>query len=125
MLDGFKKNPPRHIQDILKVSYDGLGKIEKEVFLDIACFFKGWNRNDVIQILEGCDRINPEHSIKVLKEKALIYVDVYGQICMHDLLEEMGKDKVLQESTEPGKRSRLWHHKDVQDVLTENTVRNK
>ncbi|XP_024164105.2 TMV resistance protein N-like, partial [Rosa chinensis] len=122
MLDGFKKNPPRHIQDILIISYDRLQDTVQKVFLDIACFFKGWNTNDVIQILKGCDRINPEHSIKVLEEKALICVDVYGQICMHDLLEEMGKDKVLQESTEPGERSRLWHHKDVQDVLTENTV---
>ncbi|PRQ24013.1 putative winged helix-turn-helix DNA-binding domain, leucine-rich repeat domain, L [Rosa chinensis] len=120
MLDGFKKNPPRCIQDILIISYDGLQDTVQKVFLDIACFFKGWKRNEMIQILEGCYRINPEHSIKVLEEKALIYVDVYGQICMHDLLEEMGKDKVLQESTEPSKRSRLWHHKDVQDVLTEN-----
>ncbi|XP_040364168.1 disease resistance protein RPV1-like [Rosa chinensis] len=121
MLDGLKKNPPRRIQDILIISYDGLQDTVKEVFLDIACFFKGRNTNDVIQILEGCDRINPEHSIKVLEEKALIYVDVCGQICMHDLLEEMGKDMVLQQSTEPGKRSRLWRHEDVQEVLTKNT----
>ncbi|XP_062024564.1 disease resistance protein RPV1-like [Rosa rugosa] len=120
MLDGFKRNLPEGIQGILKVSYDGLEKIVKEVFLDIACFFKGWKTNDVIQILEGCDRNNPTHSIEVLEEKALIN-DVYGCICMHDLLEEMGKDIVKQESTEPGKRSRLWYHKDVQDVLTENT----
>ncbi|XP_062020845.1 disease resistance protein RPV1-like [Rosa rugosa] len=125
MLDGFKRNLPKGIQDILKISYDGLEKIVKEVFLDIACFFKGWNTNDVTQILEGCDRNNPKHSIEVLEEKALINFDVNGRICMHDLLEEMGKDIVRQESTEPGKRSRLWHHKDVQEVLTENTGTSK
>ncbi|KAM5546391.1 hypothetical protein ABKV19_002505, partial [Rosa sericea] len=125
MLDGFRRNLPESIQDILKVSYDGLEKIVKEVFLDIACFFKGWKTNDVIQILEGCDRNNPTHTIEVLEEKALIYVDCYGGICKHDLLEEMGKDIVQQESTEPGERSRLWHHKDVQEVLTENTGTSK
>ncbi|KAM5549049.1 hypothetical protein ABKV19_000458, partial [Rosa sericea] len=121
MLDGFKRNLPEGIQGILKASYDGLEKIVKEVFLDIACFFKGWKTNDVIQILEGCDRNNPRHSIDVLEEKALINVSEFGFIRMHDLLEEMGKDIARQESTEPGERSRLWHHKDVQEVLTENT----
>lgn len=42
---------------------------------------------------------------------------------MHDLMEEMGKEIIRQESPgEPGKRSRLWFHEDVYDVLTENTV---
>ncbi|XP_062020847.1 TMV resistance protein N-like [Rosa rugosa] len=125
MLDGFKKNPPRRIQDIFIISYDGLQDTVQKVFLDIACFFKGWKRNEMMQILEGCDRINPEYSIKVLEEKALIYVGGDGQICMHDLLEGMGKDKDLQESTEPGERSRLWRHEDVQEVLIENTGTSK
>ncbi|XP_040364396.1 disease resistance protein RPV1-like [Rosa chinensis] len=120
MLNVYKRNLPRDIRDILKVSYDGLEEIVKEVFLDIACFFKDRSTNDVIQILEGCDRNNPKLSIEVLQEKALINVDGC-HICMHDLLEEMGKDIVRQESTKLGKRSRLWHHKDVKEVLTENT----
>ncbi|KAM5548623.1 disease resistance protein RPV1 [Rosa sericea] len=121
MLDAYKRNLPKDIQDILKVSYDGLEETEKEVFLDIACFFKGWNTNNLIQILEACDRNNSKLSIKVLEEKALINVDVYGFISMHDLLEEMGKYIVRQESKDPGERSRLWHHMDVRNVLTGNT----
>ncbi|XP_050131224.1 disease resistance protein RPV1-like isoform X21 [Malus sylvestris] len=40
---------------------------------------------------------------------------------MHGLLEKMGKHIVYEESpTDPGKRSRLWFHEDVYDVLTEN-----
>ena len=95
----------------------------KQVFLDIACFFKGWKRKNVIQILEGCDRTKPKHNIKVLEQKALIYVDRRGDIRMHDLLEDMGKVKVLQESMELGERSRLWYYKDVLEVLAENKVR--
>ncbi|KAK8515118.1 hypothetical protein V6N12_001278 [Hibiscus sabdariffa] len=39
---------------------------------------------------------------------------------MHDVLEEMGKDIVLQEPKNPGKRRRLWSPKDVVQVLKYN-----
>ncbi|XP_062030233.1 disease resistance protein RPV1-like [Rosa rugosa] len=124
MLHGFKRNPPKDIRDVLIISYDGLQETVQKVFLDIACFFKGWNRNDVIQILEGCGHINPEHSIKVLEENALIYVGRY--LSMHDLLEEMGKEIVYRQSpNEPGERNRLWYHEDVRQVLTKNTGTSK
>ena len=43
---------------------------------------------------------------------------------MHDLLQEMGRDIVRKECLEePGKRSRLWLYKDIDNVLTNNTVR--
>jgi hypothetical protein len=123
VLDGYRRHPNQDIQKILKISYDELEQKVKEVFLDIVCFFKGQKKNDVIQILEGCDRINPTASIQVLEEKALINFHKDDYIWMHDLLEEMGKNIVHQESPrEPGKRSRLWFHGDVVDVLTENTV---
>ncbi|XP_050366689.1 LOW QUALITY PROTEIN: disease resistance protein RUN1-like [Argentina anserina] len=123
MLDGFKIDlyGDMYIREILKVSYDGLEETEKEVFLDIACFFKGWKTEDVKQMLEGCDRNRPKHCITVLEEKALINVDYYGRICMHDMLEEMGKNITRQQSPNLGERTRLWHHKDVRDILTEGT----
>ncbi|XP_008227563.2 PREDICTED: TMV resistance protein N-like [Prunus mume] len=121
-LDGFKS---KKIQDVLKVSYDTLDDIVKEVFLDIACFFKGKSRNYVIETLEACD-LSPRYGIEVLIEKALISVEHGDYIRMHDLLEEMGKDIVEQESpTEAGGRSRLWFHEDVEHVLTNNTGKKK
>ena len=117
-LDGFKSP---EIEEILKVSYDALDFAVKQVFLDIACFFKGKRTDYVIQVHKGCD-LNPEYGINVLVEKALINID-YGIIQMHDLIEEMGKYIVYQESpNDPGKRSRLWFHDDVYHVLTENIV---
>ncbi|XP_061993534.1 TMV resistance protein N-like [Rosa rugosa] len=117
-LDGFKSP---EIQQILKVSYDALVDSAKEVFLDIACFFNGRKKKHVIKMLEGCG-LNPDHGVNVLIEMALINISEFGVIRMHDLLEEMGKDIIHQESpNDPGKRSRLWFHDDVYDVLTENT----
>ena len=43
---------------------------------------------------------------------------------MHNLLGEMGRNIVHQESPdEPGKCSRLWLYEDVEHVLKNNTVR--
>ncbi|CAL8176243.1 unnamed protein product [Prunus armeniaca] len=124
-LDGYRRVPNQEIQDILKISYSALDNAVKEVFLDIACFFKGVGKDYVIEILEGCD-LNPKYDLEVLVEKALINITEEGRIWMHDLIEEMGKEVVCQESpTEPGKRSRLWFHEDVNHVLTENTGTDK
>ncbi|XP_061990795.1 disease resistance protein RPV1-like [Rosa rugosa] len=116
-LDGFKSSK---IREVLKISYDGLDDTEKEVFLDIACFFKGEHRDHVIQTLEACHSKLAEHCINVLIDKALINTST-GRIWMHDLLEELGRYIVHKESpNEPGRRSRLWFHEDVYRVLTEN-----
>ncbi|BBN68800.1 Putative disease resistance TIR-NBS-LRR class protein [Prunus dulcis] len=120
-LDGFKST--KKIQDVLKISYNALDHSVQEVFLDIACFFKGKDTKYVTEILAACG-LNASYSIEVLIEKALISVE-HG-VRMHDLLEEMGKDIVQQESpTEAGGRSRLWFHEDVKHVLTNNTGTNK
>ncbi|XP_021834125.1 TMV resistance protein N-like [Prunus avium] len=118
-LDGFKS---KKIQDVLKISYNALDHSVQQVFLDIACFFKGKSRN---YVTEACE-LNTRYGIEVLIEKALISVEHGDYIQMHDLLEKMGKDIIEQESpTELGKRSRLWFHEDVKHVLTNNTGTNK
>ncbi|KAL6270235.1 hypothetical protein ACE6H2_027146 [Prunus campanulata] len=124
-LDGYRRVPNREIQEILKISYNALEDAVKEVFLDIAFFYKGLRQDYVIQMLEGC-HLNPKYDLDVLVEKALIKITEEGCIWMHDLIQEMGKEVVRQESpTEPGKRSRLWFHEDVYHVLTENTGTDK
>ncbi|XP_040374074.1 disease resistance protein RPV1 isoform X2 [Rosa chinensis] len=116
VLGGFKSS---EIQDVLKISYNGLDHRLKEAFLDIACFFKGENREQVIKILEACG--SKRHVINVLIEKALISIDSNDCIWMHDLVEQMGRDIVHELSpNDPGNRSRLWFHEDVYRVLTEN-----
>ena len=47
-----------------------------------------------------------------------------NNITMHDLLQEMGREIVRQESmNDPGKRSRLWHHEDSIKFRTSNAER--
>ncbi|KAM5557199.1 disease resistance protein RPV1 [Rosa sericea] len=120
LLEKIKKIPERKIMDVLRTSFEGLDDLQKEIFLDIACLFRGWNKDFVTELLKSFGFF-PQIGLKNLDDKALITSDY--DVSMHDLLQEMGREIVRQESTkEPGKRSRLWSCEDVYDVLTQNTA---
>ena len=123
-LDYFRKIPKKEIFDILKISYDGLEEMWKEIFLDIACFFKGKSKFEVIHILENCG-FNARIGIRVLLDKSLLTVTGYDKkLGMHDLLQEMGEKIVRQQSCgELGRQSRLWLFEDLFHVLENNMVR--
>ncbi|KAH9726116.1 Disease resistance-like protein DSC1 [Citrus sinensis] len=106
------------IQEVLKVSYDGLDDNEKNIFLDVACFFKGEDVYPVMKFLDASG-FYPTTGISVLVDKSLIAIS-YNKIMMHDLLQELGREIVRQESINPRNRSRLWHHEDIYEVLKYN-----
>ncbi|XP_052197919.1 disease resistance protein RPV1-like isoform X3 [Diospyros lotus] len=117
----FKRIPIPEIRNLLRVSYDGLGPEEKEIFLDIAFFLKGMDRNYVTKILDDCYS-SARFGISVLVDKSLITISKTNEIEMDDLLQEMGWDIVCEESSSfPGKRSRLNNHEDVRNILNRNT----
>ena len=121
-LDGYDRIPNKEIQKILKVSYDALEVEEQSVFLDIACCFKGCGWEDAKYMLHSHYGHSITHHLGVLADKCLIY-RYYGLVTLHDLIEDMGKAIVQQESPkEPGERSRLWCQDDLVHVLKENTV---
>ena len=121
-LDQYKEIPNKEIQKKLKRSYDGLGETEQDTFLDIACFFKGLNKDYVVDILEGCN-LYPVYGIQKLIDKCLIIVDQFNKLMMHGLIQQMGWEIVRQESPKkPKKRSRIWCYEDALSVLTEDEV---
>ncbi|GAY44802.1 hypothetical protein CUMW_084650 [Citrus unshiu] len=62
-----------------------------------------------------------DYGVNFLVDKSLITISCYNKLQMHDLLQEMGQEIVRQESVrDPSKRSRLWHHEDVYNVLKRN-----
>ncbi|PRQ55290.1 putative TIR domain, P-loop containing nucleoside triphosphate hydrolase [Rosa chinensis] len=114
-----KNTPDKCIIDVLRISLDGLNKEEKEIFLHIACFYKGKDKDRVTQILGYC-QLNPVIGLSVLADKSLITIS-NNELSMHDLLQEMGWEIVREESPEePGKRSRLWFHKEINNMLKKN-----
>ncbi|KAJ9676054.1 hypothetical protein PVL29_024849 [Vitis rotundifolia] len=115
-LGKLKRKPNKVVQNVLRTSFDGLDDFEKELFLDIACFFKGQNENFVTRILDSCG-FNATVGIKVLSDKCLITF-FHGTIGMHDLLQEMGREVVREEyPRDLGKWTRLWEPDDVYRVL--------
>ncbi|XP_052195826.1 TMV resistance protein N-like isoform X2 [Diospyros lotus] len=122
-VDRLRQRPNAKIQEVLKLSYDGLDHEEKEIFLDIACFFKWKSKDYAMDILDACG-FHADIGIRVLEDKALVTI-TNNKINMHDLIQEMGRHIVNEESPkEPGRRSRLWKDKDIYHTLAKKTVTN-
>ncbi|XP_050254552.1 disease resistance protein RPV1-like [Quercus robur] len=112
--------PEHHIIKALRISFDGLHEVEKEIFLHIACFFNHMDQDKVIEILD-CLALHPRIGLDVLFKKSLIKL-YWNQLWVHGLLQEMGWSIVHDEChKDPGKRSKLWLYKDIDQVLTKNT----
>lgn len=125
-LEAYERIPNRDVQGILRVSYDGLEENEKEIFLDIACFFKGFTVRYVTNMLHARG-FQANYGISVLKERSLINIwrsgeDDDGIVTMHSSIQYMGRELVRQQSTRPEKRNRLWFHEDVICALEKNKV---
>ncbi|KAL2335507.1 hypothetical protein Fmac_016720 [Flemingia macrophylla] len=123
----YERIPTNQILKILKVSFDVLEEEEKSVFLDIACCFKGYELEEVEDILHAQYGDCMKYHIGVLVGKSLLKLSLHGtMVTLHDLIEDMGKEIVRQESPKnPGKRSRLWSHEDIIEVLEDNTGTSK
>ncbi|BAT89926.1 TMV resistance protein [Vigna angularis] len=119
-LTRMEENPSKDIMDVLRISYDGLENIEKEIFLDIACFFSNNNSyswEPTVKKFLDYRQFFPDIGMKVLIEKSLISRQ-NGDIKMHGLLKELGKSIVREKAPkEPRKWSRLWNYKDLQKVM--------
>ncbi|KAJ0882285.1 putative TIR domain, P-loop containing nucleoside triphosphate hydrolase [Helianthus annuus] len=120
-LDKLKDIPDLKVTNILKISYDGLETYQKELFLDIACFWRRRRTCDAMEILGACN-FYPEIGIEVLRQKALITI-VNGTFDMHDLVQEMGHYIVRGEHpNNPEKHSRVWKDEEIINMCYEDTT---
>jgi len=95
---------------------------EKGIFLGIACFFN-YDKIDSVKLLLDLLGFHAEYGIQVLIDESLNKIDDDGYVRMHDLIQDMGRESVRQESTfDPDKRNRLWFDEDIIHVLEESTV---
>ncbi|KAK8272768.1 hypothetical protein V6Z12_D11G358000 [Gossypium hirsutum] len=121
-VERLKRDSNKEILDGLRISFDGLEEREKNIFLDIACFFNGEEKDFVSKVLDGCEFFS-DIGIDILIKKSLIKVHEGKYLWMHNLIQEMGKRIVREKSIdEPGKRCRLWEERDVYHVLTRNSA---
>ncbi|PNY18143.1 disease resistance protein (TIR-NBS-LRR class), partial [Trifolium pratense] len=117
VLGKLKMIPNDEVSEKLRISFDGLSDDDvKDIFLDIAFFFIGMDREDVTEILKDCGHF-PEIGISILVQQSLVTVDRKNKIGMHDLLRDMGREIVRKKSKERGKEpSRIWRFEDVHEL---------
>ncbi|KAG7604975.1 WRKY domain [Arabidopsis thaliana x Arabidopsis arenosa] len=110
-----KECPPAIFVDAIKSSYDTLNDREKNIFLDIACFFQGENVDYVMQLLEGCGFF-PHVGIDVLVEKSLVTISE-NRVRMHNLIQDVGRQIINRETRQTKRRSRLWEPCSIKYLL--------
>ncbi|XVE78602.1 hypothetical protein DITRI_Ditri13aG0159300 [Diplodiscus trichospermus] len=115
-LSKLKEVPNKVIDTALRISFEGLDDDQKKIFLDIACFFKGYYKEDVINLLDDCAALC---GIEDLEYKALLTI-ASNKLWMHDLIQVMAWNIVRGEPIR--KRSRVWDSDDGYEVLKHQRV---
>ncbi|XP_059064175.1 disease resistance protein Roq1-like [Cryptomeria japonica] len=66
-----KKTLPQDIHKRLRISIETLDSEEKQIFMDVACFFIGALKKDAIRVWEGSGW-SAQHALRKLKNKCLV-----------------------------------------------------
>ncbi|CAN6839473.1 unnamed protein product [Brassica oleracea] len=111
----------RKIEDVLRVGYDRLSKKDQALFLHIACFFFFHEDVDRLTTMLAHSNLDVGNGLKTLEEKSMVHRSFYREIVMHSLLQNLGRQIVVEQSEEPGKRQFLIEPKDISNVLANNT----
>jgi hypothetical protein len=109
--------PNFQVQKVLAISYNSLvDDYQKNLFLDIACFFNGMDYNYTVRILDGL-RIGARFSFDNLIDRCLVEIVKIKndkKLWMHQLM-DMGREIARQESP---KCQRIWHHVEGRNFLS-------
>ncbi|XP_044509264.1 disease resistance-like protein DSC1 [Mangifera indica] len=122
-IDKLQVSPLEGIQKELQVSYnelDGHGP-QKDIFLDVACFFKWYGKDFVSDYLVATYEDRSKSDLEYLIDKCLISTTSDEKIIVNDLFQAMARSIVHQEAKYVEERSRLWNYKDISSVLRRNT----
>ncbi|KAI3796531.1 hypothetical protein L1987_39205 [Smallanthus sonchifolius] len=122
-LERLKTIPLKETLKKLELSYINLEEDYKEIFLDVACFLKRWEKDKAIRLLESFG-FHARNGLRVLEQKSLITTTKAFHvefIDIHNHIEEMGKNIVRHlHLNEPSRHSRLWVQEEIEDVLASN-----
>ncbi|XP_057825460.2 disease resistance protein Roq1 [Cryptomeria japonica] len=130
-LEKVRKIQSKDVMQRLKISFDGLDREEKHIFIDIACFF---NKKEGVDLMSDVITIwkasgwSVEHAVKTLQDKCLVELvkegewGSYPHFEMHDHLRDLGRQ--MADGFGP---PRLWkpdilrsmEEKEFQQILTE------
>ncbi|KAH0708291.1 hypothetical protein KY284_009718 [Solanum tuberosum] len=115
IIDRMKRIPDKDILGKLRLSFDGLDKDEKELFLDIAfldiaCLTR--NNFDICVKLVRRDG-SRDLLVKRLIKKSVLSIKWNSSIVMHNMIREMGENVIREEYA----NSRIWLPEEVCDLF--------
>jgi adenylate kinase family enzyme len=90
--------PVQEVLEALKMGFDALSDEEKQIFLDIACFFNGMDKNNVLHRLNKSTQSTALH-ISLLEDKSLLTIDENNKLQVHVLLQAMARYIIKRESS--------------------------
>ncbi|KAH9289162.1 hypothetical protein KI387_033279, partial [Taxus chinensis] len=116
-----RKTPPEEIIERLKISLDRLDFEEKQIFIDIACFFIDKRKDMAVRIWKGSGW-TAEHALQILRDKCLVEVKMESSSSdsnwedqfvfkMHDHLRDLGRH--MADKISP---PRLWQSQDLRSM---------
>ncbi|XP_052110689.1 disease resistance protein RPV1 isoform X2 [Arachis duranensis] len=115
-----RKYPNPDIQQVLRLSYDALDDDEKNILLDVACFFHKHEIEKITRILNSCGFF-ADIGIKSLLDKSLVSIysnSSYKYIKMHSLIQKMCWKIIHEEySKNGGQQTRLWNTEEVCNIF--------
>ncbi|KAL3746492.1 hypothetical protein ACJRO7_015455, partial [Eucalyptus globulus] len=99
--------PFKDVRDALMISYEGLENKQKEVFLDIACFFTNEDQTYPVIMWDECN-YHPHIAMSVLQQRSLIKIGHDNKFWMHDQVRDLGKHIMLEEYPRRFSRVRIY-----------------
>ncbi|KAL3746438.1 hypothetical protein ACJRO7_015402 [Eucalyptus globulus] len=116
-LNELEKSPPDDVGKKLMISIEALNENQRNIFLDVACFFIGCDKRIVIHMWESCN-FRPHQSLPILQQRSLIKIREKNQLWMHDWLRNIGRDFIQERSgKKPEKQQWVWTYEQALDVL--------
>ncbi|XP_013608606.1 PREDICTED: disease resistance protein RML1B-like [Brassica oleracea var. oleracea] len=102
------------IEEVLRIGYESLHENEKSLFLHIAVF-SNLKDGHLVEAMFADNNLDTIYGLKILANKSLIHVFNNGDIVMHKLLRQMGRQAIQRQ--EPWKRQILIDPQEICDVL--------
>ncbi|CAI0543832.1 unnamed protein product [Linum tenue] len=106
------------VVEVLMISYASLNYQAKQIFLDIACFLVGEDKEMASYMWADCG-FYPISNVIILLQRSLIEIGDGNQFQMHDQLRDLGINIVHRENVEnPLRRSRIWSNPQALELLS-------